>query len=82
MPISTGMQLVSTSLFGVIVFREWSTPIAITLGVLALIFIIVGIILTSLEDKNDKRGRAKQFEKGHFDSPCFDSWLFGLCSRG
>lgn len=55
MPISTGMQLVSTSLFGVIVFKEWSTPIAITLGILALIFIIIGIVLTSLEDK---KGRA------------------------
>lgn len=65
MPISTGMQLVSTSLFGVIVFREWSTPIAITLGVLALIFIIVGIILTSLEDKNDKKeGEPSNLKKG------------------
>nr|WGD69538.1 GRP family sugar transporter [Bacillus subtilis] len=65
MPISTGMRLVSTSLFGVIVFREWSTPIAITLGVLALIFIIVGIILTSLEDKNDKKeGEPSNLKKG------------------
>ncbi|QOH65129.1 glucose transporter GlcU [Bacillus amyloliquefaciens] len=56
MPISTGMQLVSTSLFGVIVFKEWSTPIAITLGILALIFIIIGIVLTSLEDKKGRAG--------------------------
>jgi len=65
MPISTGMQLVSTSLFGVIVFREWSTPISITLGVLALIFIIVGIVLTSLEDKKDKKdGEPSNLKKG------------------
>ncbi len=49
------MRLVSTSLFGVIVFKEWSTPIAITLGILALIFIIIGIVLTSLEDKRGGR---------------------------
>jgi glucose uptake protein len=58
MPISTGMQLVSTSLFGVIVFKEWSTITAIILGILALILIIVGIILTSLgseEKENDVR---------------------------
>ncbi|MGM0862233.1 MAG: RhaT/GlcU family sugar-proton symporter [Bacillota bacterium] len=65
MPISTGMQLVSTSLFGVIVFKEWSTPIAITLGILALIFIIVGIVLTSLNDKKGEAdGEPGNFKKG------------------
>lgn len=54
MPISTGLQLVSTSLFGVLVFHEWATTISIVLGVLALIFIIVGIVLTSLEDRSQK----------------------------
>ncbi len=54
MPISTGLQLVSTSLFGVLVFREWATTISIVLGILALIFIIVGIVLTSLEDRSQK----------------------------
>ncbi|MBU8785120.1 MULTISPECIES: RhaT/GlcU family sugar-proton symporter [Bacillus] len=51
MPISTGLQLVSTSLFGVLVFHEWATTVSIVLGVLALIFIIVGVVLTSLEDR-------------------------------
>lgn len=59
MPISTGLQLVATTLFGVIVFHEWSTTMSVILGVLALISIIVGIILTSLpnpEEKNEKQG--------------------------
>lgn len=63
MPISTGMQLVTTSLFGVIVFHEWSTTTTVILGVLALIFIVIGIVLTSLESEkmqsnldNSKKG--------------------------
>lgn len=63
MPISTGMQLVSTALFGVIVFREWSTTKTIILGVLALIFIVIGIVLTTLEsEKNEEK--SGQFKKG------------------
>ncbi|WP_410491740.1 RhaT/GlcU family sugar-proton symporter (plasmid) [Bacillus thuringiensis] len=54
MPISTGMQLVSTTLFGVIVFHEWSTTTSVVLGVLALLCIIIGIVLTSLQSKEEK----------------------------
>ncbi|KGR85520.1 RhaT/GlcU family sugar-proton symporter [Lysinibacillus odysseyi] len=60
MPISTGLQLVSTSLFGVIVFNEWSTRTSIILGVLALVFIVIGIILTSLPNKEQKEGEEGQ----------------------
>ncbi|MDR0127722.1 RhaT/GlcU family sugar-proton symporter [Priestia megaterium] len=62
MPISTGMQLVTTSLFGVIVFHEWSTTTVI-LGVLALIFIVIGIVLTSLESEKNPE-QSGQFKKG------------------
>ncbi|EJR12562.1 RhaT/GlcU family sugar-proton symporter [Bacillus cereus] len=65
MPISTGMQLVSTTLFGVIVFHEWSTTTSVVLGVLALLCIIIGIVLTSLqsnEEKNDEQ--TGNFKKG------------------
>ena len=64
MPISTGLQLISTTLFGVIVFNEWSTMKAIILGVLALVFIIIGIVLTSLEDKESKEGKSGNLKKG------------------
>ncbi|MDQ0243947.1 glucose uptake protein [Bacillus fengqiuensis] len=64
-PISTGMQLVATSLFGVLAFGEWSTKTKVMIGVGALICIIAGVILTSLKEKgkdgSDKKG---QFKKG------------------
>ncbi|MGQ9009292.1 RhaT/GlcU family sugar-proton symporter [Bacillus stercoris] len=63
MPISTGMQLVSTALFGVIVFHEWSTATTVILGILALIFIVIGIVLTSLESEKSEE-QAGQFKKG------------------
>ncbi|HDR4901518.1 TPA: GRP family sugar transporter [Bacillus cereus] len=65
MPISTGLQLVSTTLFGVIVFHEWSTIISIILGVLALICIMIGIVLTSLQSKEEKsEEQAGNLKKG------------------
>lgn len=65
MPISTGLQLVATTLFGVIVFHEWSTKTSIILGSLALVFIIIGVILTSLEDKKNKEdGKSGDLKKG------------------
>ncbi|MFJ8261202.1 GRP family sugar transporter [Rummeliibacillus sp. NPDC094406] len=65
MPISTGMQLVSTTLFGVIVFHEWSTTTSVILGVLALICIIVGIVLTSIQSKEEKNeDQSGDFKKG------------------
>lgn len=63
MPISTGMQLVATALFGVIVFHEWSTLATILLGSLAIVLIIVGIVLTTLKDKSQEE-EPGQFKKG------------------
>ena len=64
MPISTGLQLVSTTLFGVIVFHEWSTTISVILGVLALVCIIIGVILTSLQSEEEKNAeQAGNFKK-------------------
>lgn len=51
MPISTGMQLVSTALFGVIVFKEWSTLQTIVLGSIAILLILAGVVLSSLDGK-------------------------------
>lgn len=65
MPISTGLQLVSTTLFGVIVFHEWCTTMSIVLGVLALICIITGVVLTSLQNEEEKqKAEAGNFKKG------------------
>ncbi|MEF7557580.1 GRP family sugar transporter [Bacillus thuringiensis] len=65
MPISTGMQLVSATLFGGIVFHEWSTTTSVVLGVLALLCIIIGIVLTSLQSKEEKNDeQTGNFKKG------------------
>ncbi len=62
MPISTGMQLVGTTLFGVLLFHEWDTTLRLVLGFSALILIIGGIFLTSYaegqvdEEKSLSRG--------------------------
>lgn len=65
MPISTGMQLVSTTLFGAIVFHEWSTTPSVVLGVLALLCIIIGIVLISLQSKEEKNDeQTGNFKKG------------------
>ncbi|NMO96566.1 GRP family sugar transporter [Paenibacillus lemnae] len=53
MPISTGLQLVSTALFGVIVFREWKTTQSVILGLLAILLVIIGVIFTSYEQRKD-----------------------------
>ncbi|TVX91751.1 GRP family sugar transporter [Paenibacillus agilis] len=50
-PISTGMQLVVTTLFGVIVFGEWSTTTSVILGIIAIVLLIIGVVFTVMEDK-------------------------------
>ncbi|GEK28611.1 GRP family sugar transporter [Furfurilactobacillus siliginis] len=54
MPISTGLQLVGTSLLGVLAFGEWGGSVERLVGFIALVIIVVGIVLTTLDGK--KRG--------------------------
>ena len=56
MPISTGLQLVSTTLISVLFFNEWTTIKAVVLGIAALLLLVVGVILTSLKDDNEDGG--------------------------
>ncbi|OES45674.1 GRP family sugar transporter [Domibacillus iocasae] len=64
-PISTGMQLAATTLFGVIVFKEWTTATAILLGSVSIILIIVGVILTSVTGGEvNKDSRSVKRRKG------------------
>ncbi|MBC1605240.1 GRP family sugar transporter [Paenilisteria rocourtiae] len=53
MPISTGMQLVGTTLCGVLLFHEWDTLFRIVFGFIALALIIVGIFMTSYAEKEE-----------------------------
>ncbi|KRK48149.1 GRP family sugar transporter [Secundilactobacillus kimchicus] len=52
MPVSTGLQLVFTTLAGVLLFHEWTTTRTISVGTLAMIVLIGGIVLTSRRDRN------------------------------
>ncbi|WP_342048793.1 GRP family sugar transporter [Bacillus sp. OTU530] len=63
-PLSTGMQLVAASLVGVIVFKEWTTRNVIIIGTIAIILIIVGVIFTTVRDKDDKDNN-KAVKKGY-----------------
>ncbi|MEE1107263.1 MAG: GRP family sugar transporter, partial [Macrococcus canis] len=57
MPISTGLQLVGTTLISVIFFNEWKTTTSIVLGVAALTLLIIGVMLTSLKGKEDDQAK-------------------------
>lgn len=50
MPISTGLQLIGTSLVGVIIFGEWSTTTARIAGFAGIALLIIGAVLTSIAD--------------------------------
>ena len=52
-PISAGMQMVGTSLIGVLAFGEWPSATGKLMGFGALAVIILGIGLTSLRSKGD-----------------------------
>ena len=50
MPISTGLQLIGTSLVGVFMFGEWSTATARIAGFAGIVLLIIGAVLTSISD--------------------------------
>ncbi|WP_071131867.1 GRP family sugar transporter [Enterococcus timonensis] len=52
LPLSTGMQLIVTTLIGVFAFGEWQTSRDFIFGLLALACLIVGSALTSRRDPN------------------------------
>lgn len=62
-PISTGMQLIGTTLFGVLLFKEWDTKMTVILGSIAILLIIGGVVLTSIGQKDDKDA-GKSLKKG------------------
>ncbi|WGN89662.1 GRP family sugar transporter [Ligilactobacillus faecis] len=64
-PISTGAQLVTNALAGVILFHEWTTSHQLTLGTLALVILVVGATLTALRDKSAQTGgQSENWAKG------------------
>ncbi|MEX2948592.1 GRP family sugar transporter [Staphylococcus warneri] len=63
MPISTGMQLVGTTLFSVIFLGEWSTMVQVIFGLLSMVLLVAGIALTSLKAKNEGKSDDPEFKK-------------------
>lgn len=63
MPISTGMQLVGTTLFSAIFLGEWSTMTQVVMGLVAMILLVFGIALTSLKAKNEGTSNSPEFKK-------------------
>ncbi|MGN1402315.1 MAG: GRP family sugar transporter [Bacillus sp. (in: firmicutes)] len=54
-PISTGLQLLGTTFFGVVVFQEWSGTTTIIIGLFAIAAIIAGVVLTALGQGEDSQ---------------------------
>lgn len=50
MPISTGIQLVGTSVIGVLMFGEWAGTGAKMVGFAAIVLMIIGVALTAVTD--------------------------------
>ncbi|MBZ5753852.1 GRP family sugar transporter [Metabacillus rhizolycopersici] len=61
-PISTGLQLIGTTFFGVFIFKEWQTTTSIVIGLAGLACIIIGALLTSLNQGDDKGQKKSQKE--------------------
>lgn len=56
MPISTGLQLIGTSLVGVVIFGEWGSTSAKIWGFIGIALLILGAILTSVSDTGTSEG--------------------------
>ncbi|WP_265455257.1 GRP family sugar transporter [Enterococcus sp. HY326] len=59
MPVTTGLQLIGTSLISVIAFGEWPTLTNKLIGLGAIILLIVGAIFTSVSDSASTKDRFK-----------------------
>lgn len=62
-PISTGAQLVTNALAGVILFHEWKTAKQLSIGSIALVILVVGATLTALRDKKNVAVNAERIQE-------------------
>lgn len=60
MPITTGLQLVGTSLISVIAFGEWPGIVNKLIGLVAIILLIIGAALTSINDDKSASQSTRQ----------------------
>ncbi|HCD08059.1 MAG TPA: sugar transporter [Lactobacillus sp.] len=52
-PLSTVFQLIGNSIIGMIIFGDWSGISAKIIGIIALIIVIIGALLTSVSDNSN-----------------------------
>ena len=64
MPLSTGMQLVGTSLIGVFAFGEWATVLDKVFGFLAIAILVGGAYLTSVDPEGSDQGGSQNLSRG------------------
>ncbi len=64
MPISTGLQLIGTSLIGVVIFGEWAGTAAKITGFLGVLLLVIGVATTSIKDKTTSVKTAEQSQTG------------------
>lgn len=63
-PISTGTQLIGATLVGVVYFKEWTSSFQYILGTLAIVLVILGVSMTTFEEKKDKVVKKSNLKKG------------------
>lgn len=63
-PISTGTQLIGATLVGVLYFKEWSSTFQHILGIIAIILIIIGVSMTTFEEKKEENIKKSNLKKG------------------
>lgn len=65
MPITTGLQLIFISLAGVVLFGEWATRTSLTIGLCALLLLVVGSSLTAWRQRDGESSiPMMQFRRG------------------
>lgn len=72
MPLTTGGQLIGISLIGVFVFGEWRGSIALPVGLFGLLLVVVGVVLTTWEEKDEDEGAQDVFAAPYDPVPIVD----------
>ncbi len=65
MPISTGMQLIGVTMFGIFYFHEWTSTLDYIYGISALLVIILGVFFTAYKEQGDGSDKANM-QRGLF----------------
>ncbi|AKF86966.1 hypothetical protein MFUL124B02_36020 [Myxococcus fulvus 124B02] len=60
MPAIVCLQLLGTSLIGVLVFHEWPTGAKVALGTTGLVVVMLGVAMTSYKEHHDIKSRSER----------------------